>query len=286
MAGFLTRLLGGAEPSAGPQREVTIGAGWSDIEVEGEAYRRAEVSRVFMGIGLPEGGVTMQQAHLVPEPGNQYDRNAVKVVIRGEHVGYVPADYAARVAAACRGLGRGAVAVAPARVWARVDDGTWRVRVTIAFQGTSEDEQDYAGQRREIEAREAQKAAASAQKVSDRQARDAVKAARREAGTVRGEYWANWKPSIAELKRQQRLEEARDFLVECRAAASREAALIDVPADPWLTEQLAAVTRRLGDRVGELAILEAYVSECGNRDVPDSVVAKLAKARFANGGRA
>ena len=285
MAGFLSRLLGGGDPEPqGPLQPVAIGAGWPDLEIEGEAYRRAEVSRVFNGIGRPEGGVTMQQAHLVPEPTNRFDRNAVKVIVRGEHVGYVPAEYSADVASACKALGRGSVAVAPARMWARVDDGTWRARVTLAFSGTSEAEQDYAEQRRELDAVAAQKEAERAQKAAERDAREAAKLARREAGTVRGEYWTTWKPSIAELKRQQRLDEARTFLEECRAAVSRESVVSGEVPDPWPAEQLAAVIRRQGDSAGELATLEAYVVECGSRDVPDSVIAKLAKARIANGG--
>lgn len=282
MAGLFSRLFGEGDNPQTPQQSASIGSGWPDIEVEGEAYRRAEVSRLFQGIGRPEGGVTMQQAQLVPEPTNQYDRNAVKVIIRGEHVGYVPADFSSRVAGACKALSRGSVAVVPARVWARVDGNTWRARVTLAFSGTSEDEQDYASQRVEMEEIEAQRAAASAQKIADREARDAAKLARRVAGTVRGEYWTTWKPSIAELKRQQRLDEARVFLVECRDAARRESAVTNEVADPWPTEQLAAVMRRLGDPAGELAALEEYVTDCGERDLPDSIVAKIAKARIAS----
>jgi len=149
--GSFSRLLGGSEePVAASHQPIAIGAGWRDIEVEGEAYRRAEIVRLFNGIGRNKGGVTMQQAPLIPEPSNQFDRNAVKVVIRGNHVGYVPADFSARVASACR-----------------------------------------------------------CPEAAERDARDASKLARRAAGTVRGEYWPTWKPSITELKRQQRLDEAR-----------------------------------------------------------------------------
>lgn len=284
MAGFFSRLLGGSEEQpVASQQPMAIGTGWPDIEVEGEAYRRAEIARLFRAIGRDEGGVTMQQAHLIPEPSNQFDRNAVKVVIRGNHVGYVPADFSARVASACRSLPRGSVAVVSARVWARVDDGTWRARVTLAFSGTTEQEQDYAAQRREAEQSVARREAAAAQKAAERDAREALKVARRAAGTVRAEYWPTWKPSIAELKRQQRLAEARDLLSECRDAASRESVVTGQVPDPWPSEQLAAVTRRLGDRAGELATLKAYVTECGDRDIPDSVVAKLSKAKLANG---
>ena len=32
---------------------------------------------------------------LVPEPTNSYDRNAIKVIVAGEHIGYVPQDESA-----------------------------------------------------------------------------------------------------------------------------------------------------------------------------------------------
>jgi hypothetical protein len=285
VAGLLSRLFGGGSSNADRQpislEEIVVGPGWPDIEVSGEAHRRAEVARLFSGLGRPEGGVTMQQAHLVLEPSNPHDRNAVKVVIRGQHVGYVPAEDSPTVSAACRGLGRGRIAVAPARVWARVENGTWRARVTLAFSGSVEEEQDYADDRRRYEAVEAERAAQIAQKAAAREERDRVKQARRDAGTVRGEYWTTWKPSIAELKRQQRLEEARALLIECRDASEREARVGGEVPQPWPAEQLSAVLRRMGDRDGELVELERYVAACGPLAVPESVIAKLSKARIA-----
>jgi hypothetical protein len=265
---------------------VAIGAGWPDIEVAGESYHRLEMSRVFLGLGRPEGGVTMQVAYLEPEPKNRFDRNAVKVIVRGEHIGYVPEEFSAEVAAACKRVGRGRVATAPARVWARVDGDLWRARVTLSFSGAKEEERDYAADRRAVQERDAQRAAEAQQRVAEREARESAKLARRQAGEVRGQYWPTWKPAIAELKRQQRLDEARAFLVECRDAASRESQVTGEVPDPWAAEQLAAVVRRQGDRAGELATLEAYAAECGDRSIPDSVVAKLAKARIANGASA
>jgi hypothetical protein len=244
------------------------------------------MSRVFLGLGRPEGGVTMQVANLEPEPKNRFDRNAVKVIVRGEHVGYIPEEFSAQVAAACKQVGRGRVATAPARVWARVDGDMWRARVTLSFSGVTEEEKDYAADRRAEQERDARRAAEAQQKAAEREARDSAKLARRQAGEVRGQYWPTWKPAIAELKRQQRLDEARAFLVECRDAASRESQVTgDVP-DPWAAEQLAAVARRQGDRAGELTTLESYAAECGDRPIPDSVIAKLAKARIANGASA
>jgi hypothetical protein len=155
--------------------------------------------------------------------------------------------------------------------------------VTLSFSGETEAEQDYAEQRRDAEARDAQRAAVVAQKTAEREAREHANVARNDAGQVRGQYWPIWKPAIAELKRQQRLVEARELLVECRDAASRESLVSgDIP-DSWPWEQLAAVLRRLGSREAELGTLEGYVTACGDREIPGRVVAKIAKARIANG---
>jgi len=284
MAGFFARLFAGSGSAPTAQLQpVSIGTGWSDIEVSGESYHRNEVSRVFIGLGRPEGGVTMQYAYLVPEPSNRYDRNAVKVIVSGQHVGYIPAELSRRVASACKALGVGQIAAVPARIWARADGGAWRARVTLSFSGETEAEQDYAEQRRREEARDAQRAEAIAQKTAEREARENAKVARKTAGEVRGEYWPTWKPAIAELKRQQRLDEARVFLVECRDAANRESLISGEVPDSWPAEQLSAVLRRMGSRSGELATLEDYVATCGDREVPSTVIAKIAKARIANG---
>ena len=47
----------------------------------------------------------MQTAFLVPEPKNKHDRNAVRVMICGELVGYVPREASALVAKVKRAVG-------------------------------------------------------------------------------------------------------------------------------------------------------------------------------------
>lgn len=67
------------------------------IDVVGESFRRDALARIA-GIG-GDGEVLRQHiATLVPEPTNAYDRNAIKVLIAGEHVGYIPRDLAAILA--------------------------------------------------------------------------------------------------------------------------------------------------------------------------------------------
>lgn len=264
-----------------PAGQALVGAGWDDVEVSGESYRRAEIARIFTGLGRPEGGVTMQTAVLVPEPRNPYDKNAVKVMVRGQHVGYVPADDCARVGRACRSLGRGVLVVAPVRIWARNDDGVWRARVTIAFSGSTEEEHDYAKERLEYERYTAEREAARARKSAERVAGEQLKAAQRAAGAVDGQYWVLVKPTISELKRQKRYEDARNLLARCVDAAEREAQVNGAVPNPWPTEQLSVVLRKIHDTAAELALLERYVDACGSGPVPDAVMMRLNRARAA-----
>lgn len=293
MAGFLSRLFGGGseEPrtaetpslratASASAKEVPIGRGWNEIEVAGEAYHRGGLASIFGGLGRPEGGVTMQVAHLVPEPTNKYDSNAVRVVILGHQVGHVPQEDSRIVARACQSAGRGNVAVVPARIWARNDDGMWRGRVTLMFSGDSEAEKDYAVERLASEAHDAARLAEQARKAAAKATREAEKEARRTAGAVNGEYWVLLKPSIAELKRQDRFEEARDLLAKCRDAAEQEAAAMGESPNPWPTEQLSVVLRRLREFPDELAALERYVAACGDLDVPESVSSRLSRSKL------
>ena len=148
MANFLSKMLGTGKKndvpeSHKPSLSFPIGEGWDDIEVSGEQYYREGIEKVFRSLGLTQGGVTMQTAFLVPEPKNKYDRNAVRVMICGELVGYVPQEASALVAKACRSVGAGNSATVLSRVWARNDDNIWRSRVILSFSGASENEKDY-----------------------------------------------------------------------------------------------------------------------------------------------
>lgn len=293
MAGFLSRLFGGdkekAEPTPAPRtapvasapgREVPVSFR-EDLEVSGEAYYRDGIGKIFRSLGRTEGGVTMQTAYLVPEPNNKYDRNAVRVVVLGEQVGHVPQEASAAIARVCAGVGRGNVATVLARIWARNDDGTWRSRVTLMFSGDSESEKDYAAERREAEAYYAEREAERERKEAEKAAREAHKEARRAAGEVDGQYWPLLKPSISELKRQKRFEDARDLLEQCIYAAERESVVTGEVPDPWPSEQISVVLRRLREYPHELAFLERYVAACGDREIPESVTMRLNRSRLA-----
>jgi hypothetical protein len=267
-----------AAPAPSRSTPVRIGQSWhEDLEVQGESYRRADLGRMFMAWGLPEGGVKMGEAVLEREPKNQHDPSAVKVLVNGFHVGYVGAEDAPKVSNEIRRLGRNEHAVCPVRAWGRPDDGVWRARVTLVLSGDTEPDQDYAQQRRDYEAREAEHERERAEKEAVRQRKEAG----REAGSFDGQYWGNYREAVAELKRQKRLEEARDILEKCAEAAEREALIVDTVPHPWAVEQLSVVLGKLKDPERELLVLERYESACGDRSVPDKVAARLVKARLA-----
>ncbi|GAA2516735.1 hypothetical protein FB389_0960 [Rarobacter incanus] len=291
MAGFFSRLFSSGRTDAEPatriaptaatnEREIAVSF-HEDLEVSGEAYHRDGIGRIFRSLGRAEGGVTMQTAHLIPEPENKYDRTAVRVIVMGEQVGHVPQEASAAIFRICAGIGRGNVATVLARIWARNDEGTWRARVTLMFSGERETEKDYAAERLEAEAYYAEREAERERKTADRAAREAEKEARRTAGAVDGQYWPLLKPSIAELKRQKRFEEARDLLEQCIDAAERESVIVGSTPDPWPSEQISVVLRRLKEYSQELAYLERYVAACGDRDAPESVMARLSRSRLS-----
>lgn len=95
-----------------------------------------------------------------------------------------------------------------------------------------------------------------------------------------GQYWGNYKSAVAELKRQKRLEEARDLLMKCAEAAETGGGVPgDIP-NPWPTEQPSFVLSKLEYDTGGIAALESYERVCGDRPVPDKVSQRLLKARL------
>ena len=107
------------------------------IEASGETHHMREIKAVFAAAGrtIADRGSTLndQVAVLVPEPTNDYDDNAVAVVIAGGVVGYLPRDMAAEYFPALHRLaGHGQLASGKARVWAKKQStGAVWARVTV-----------------------------------------------------------------------------------------------------------------------------------------------------------
>jgi HIRAN domain-containing protein len=88
--GILKRLLGQTSPHVGSGRtEATLYSGNDRLEVKGESFYQENLRRVVAELGrdLP--------ALLVPEPDNEYDRNAVSVWAGGLKVGHLSREDAA-----------------------------------------------------------------------------------------------------------------------------------------------------------------------------------------------
>lgn len=113
------------------------------IEVVGETYRAKDIRRVFKEAGMPitDRGVTLNMVRciLVPEPWNAHDPNAVAVMVGQNHVGYLAAELAVTYTGGLQRIARlGSLATGEARIWAKLDDGMIRARVTILIPEASQ----------------------------------------------------------------------------------------------------------------------------------------------------
>lgn len=91
---------------------------WGNQEVAGEHYY-AKSWRAFFPKKIPIQGIELaEQALLIRDPKNRHDRNAVRVEIRGQHVGHLPAEDAIRYRSILDHLASsGWAARVPARLW-------------------------------------------------------------------------------------------------------------------------------------------------------------------------
>ncbi|MBM2621049.1 HIRAN domain-containing protein [Actinoplanes sp. LDG1-06] len=98
--------------------------GYPHADIVGESHYYAAI-RAVLGRNVNEDGTEVfETAVLTPEPGNRYDRNAVGVWIRGNQVGYLPREEAARYAPTLTRLTeRGWEPQVNARVWGADWDG-------------------------------------------------------------------------------------------------------------------------------------------------------------------
>ncbi len=92
--GLLNRLLGRPPARRIGRVEATLYTGHKTLEVIGESHHQETLWRIVGGIRRdPVRHPTF--AVLMPEPENSYDRNAIKVLIGGEVVGYLSREDAA-----------------------------------------------------------------------------------------------------------------------------------------------------------------------------------------------
>jgi hypothetical protein len=73
---------------------------------------------------------------------------------------------------------------------------------------------------------------------------------------VRGRQYTEWVETIKQLKREGRLAEAEELLLECVDAVEAKARTKRTPVAPWYYEQLGIVYRKLGDKAASDAIAQ------------------------------
>ncbi|WP_422771266.1 HIRAN domain-containing protein [Plantactinospora sp. WMMC1484] len=96
----------------------------------GESNYTKQIRAIFGRSFDPNGSEIVALAHLIPEPTNRFDPNAVKVLCSGYHVGYLPRERAAQYAPVLTALiDQGWTPQVRARVWGqdREDRETGRV---------------------------------------------------------------------------------------------------------------------------------------------------------------
>lgn len=100
------------------------------LEVAGEQHYLRAILSLLDAADVASGGDEREvTAVLAPEPTNPHDRNAVRVYVEQQLVGYLSRDDAAMYAAPIAAVGSIYV---PGRIWARGQAPDIRARVTVA----------------------------------------------------------------------------------------------------------------------------------------------------------
>lgn len=98
--------------------------GYPQQEVIGESHHAKELITIAKNHGGRGTGEVFTEALLIPEPNNPADRNAIKVMVEGQHVGYIPREDAGAYSAILTPLAleKRQLLEVPTRVWWGADD--------------------------------------------------------------------------------------------------------------------------------------------------------------------
>lgn len=118
--------------------EITMPGDGDEFDIVGESHYQRHLDRICGG-KTDDGHDLDCTAYLVPEPSNRYDKNAVRVVIERETVGYLTRDNALRYHECLEALGHpGAVVKCEARIvggWrrGRKESGQYGVKLDFSM---------------------------------------------------------------------------------------------------------------------------------------------------------
>lgn len=244
----------------------------ADVEVVGESYRLESFEAIFRRAGKPLGGTVMRQAHLTAEPENPYDRHAVQVSIEGHQVGYIPAELAPQFHSPAYAAQRSGQPIAVlARVWGCNQRGSWRGSVRLSFSGESEPEWAYVARRGDLDPKSRNRLVPGAHILAAEEAN--------RAALVHGHPYDSYRPAIAEAEAAGDTVRALTMLMDCIAAAEREAEIWAIAPKAWPTERAAILNRSIRDYAQEIAVLERYAAHCPPGLGVKSLEKRLERAR-------
>lgn len=94
--------------------------GWAGADISGESFHSSEIKKVLGADFRADGAEADRRAFLLPDPTNPHGKTAVRVVIDGHHVGYLPSEVSGGYFPVLSELvERGLAPCVMARVWAR-----------------------------------------------------------------------------------------------------------------------------------------------------------------------
>jgi hypothetical protein len=100
------------------------------------------------------------------------------------------------------------------------------------------------------------------------------------AETVRGRHHSDWVATLDRLRARGMDDAGLELLVECMAAAEREAWALGSPPPTMYAHRAAVIHRRRRDHAAEVEVLERWIAACPEpRDPYSRLAVRLVKAR-------
>lgn len=233
-----------------------------------------ELRALFAAAGRADGGLLERGGHLVAEPENPVDANAVAVHVEGARIGYLPGHLAERLQ-----LAPGDTVACQVQLWGAADGGRLRVVGWVAVGSGDVAWPHTAGNPPPVtigEQRDADAARVTAMVDAALAGDSPERAEQFRRGMVGGYHFLETVEPIKQLKREGRLEEALALCYGAINAAEHDREGRE-PA-PWYTEQAAIIHRKRGEHDKELEVLQRWVRLCpAERRAGHRLTQRLAK---------
>jgi len=252
--------------------EVLLLSGDETLEVVGESHYQDALWRILGGI-REERVRHDVVAMLLPEPDNEYDRNAIAVWISGLHVGYLSRHDAATYLPGLRAIMEANPGLPIALEGAIVgggerEDGLGRLGVFL-----DHDPADFGLRPRQQGLGELHP---GRPKVTGADLRDD----RSTSGHLRGKHFTAYVEEVKTLRRYGHDDSAEKLLLELIDVIEADAAERNRGVAPWYYEQLAIICRKRHDPIAEVTILERFEAAPHGPGVgPTELAKRLEKAR-------